>query len=97
MKKGFFGLAALELGDFNALGSSSRDVGRFTVTADPSWYQLRLGSANSSYINLTGVTQFRLRFTNDDNNDKIADFISFYAGDAALANRPQLLIEYYVP
>jgi hypothetical protein len=97
IKKGYFGLAALELGDFNALGMPNGAVGKFTATSDPSWYRLGLSPLNFQYVNLTGVTQFRLRFAKDDDNDKIADVIAFYAGDAALADRPQLLIEYYVP
>jgi hypothetical protein len=43
-----------------------------------------------------GVTQFRLRFTKDDDNDKTADFISLYAGEDA-TNAPQLIVEYSLP
>ncbi|MEW5829984.1 MAG: hypothetical protein AB1846_13910 [Chloroflexota bacterium] len=46
---------------------------------------------------LTGVTQFRLRFARDDNDDKGADCLKFFSGNAALWARPQLIIEYYVP
>jgi hypothetical protein len=91
MKKGVFGLAPLELTDFNAAGAPLNTAGSFSGS-----YQLTLSSANFKYVNLTGVTQFRLRFTKDDNNNKKADFLSFFAGEDA-TNPPQLIVEYTVP
>jgi len=49
------------------------------------------------YINLTGFTQFRIRFQKDDDNDMSADYWAYYSGDAAVGNRPKLVIRYYVP
>jgi len=49
------------------------------------------------YINLTGVTHLRLRFQIDDNDDLGDDYIKFFSGNsAAKADRPQLLVEYYI-
>ncbi len=51
-----------------------------------------------AFINKIGVTQFRLRFQLDDDNDSIADLLRFFSGDyfnAAL--RPTLIIEYTLP
>ena len=45
----------------------------------------------------SGLTQIRLRFKLDDNNDAINNYLSLYSGNAPLAYRPQLVIEYYVP
>jgi hypothetical protein len=45
----------------------------------------------------SGITQFRLRFQLDDDNDAVADFLRFYSGNSIAANRPVLVIEYYVP
>ena len=51
-----------------------------------------------AYINKAGLTQFRLRFKLDDNNNAIANFISFYSGNYAIAaSRPTLTITYYIP
>jgi hypothetical protein len=100
MKNGFFGLnKLLELSDFQSAAAPISTAGKFTalVPAAPEWYQLTLGPLNFQYVNVLGVTQFRLRFMKDDDNDKKADFISFYAGDAAATDQPQLIIEYYVP
>ena len=97
IKKGFFGLAPLELGDFNA-AAEPVNAGKVVATLDPDWYQLKINPLHFKYINLFGATQFRLRFTRDDDNDKFADFISFYSGDAVTeADRPQLIVEYYAP
>ena len=49
-------------------------------------------------MNLTGHTQFRLRFELDDDDDLGADYLSFYTGDTAVAtDRPELIISYYLP
>jgi hypothetical protein len=49
------------------------------------------------FVNRTGVTQFRLGFQTDDDNDAVADIIKFHNGNSTAANRPVLVIEYYVP
>jgi len=98
IKKGTFGASPLEIGDFQATASKT-NVGHFSaVSGSTVWYQLVLGAANYPYINKSGVTQFRLRFTKDDNDDHGADYVSFYAGDATTAsNQPLLIVEYTLP
>ncbi len=83
--------------DFQAV--SSRDaVGVIQNNPYYGWYWTWLDSSAFQYINRYGITQFRLRFQLDDNDDRGNDYIRFYSGDAKdLANRPQLSIEYYVP
>ena len=61
------------------------------------WYVTTLKTTAYPVINRTGITQFRLRFQTDDDNDAVADFLRFYSGNAAAANRPVLVIEYFVP
>ncbi len=98
IRKGVFGVAALEITDFQA-AASKNNVGSLTaMPGAPSWYQLVMGAANYTYINKFGMTQFRLRFVTDDNNDGGADYVVFYAGDSAnISYRPTLIIEYTVP
>ena len=93
-----FGDDALEVADFQALASHN-NVGHFTlVSGSLDWYILTLGTGNYGYINLTGITQFRLRFAVDDNDDLSADFMAFFSGDYGTASsRPTLTIDYYVP
>lgn len=97
MRKGVFGtFIALQNSDFKAFANRSpaATISKKTING---WYMKLLGSANFSYINKTGVTQFRLRFSKDDNNDFGSDFLKIYSGNAGAVNRPQLVIEYYVP
>jgi hypothetical protein len=56
-----------------------------------------LGSAAFTHIDKTGLTQFRLRFRRDDDNDSSADYLKLFSGNAPANRRPQLIIEYYVP
>jgi hypothetical protein len=83
--------------DFNASASKKSAI-TFSSTPVDSWYSAIMSSLNFTYLNLTGVTQFRLRFSKDDNNDRGADFLKFYSGNAATASfRPVLIVEYTVP
>jgi hypothetical protein len=97
IRKTFFGTTtSLAVGDFQA-GASSLTAAVFGAAPVGSWYSAALKNAGYPFINLTGTTQFRLRFALDDNNDHGADYMKFYSGNAAAADRPQLIIQYYVP
>jgi acetaldehyde dehydrogenase (acetylating) len=71
-------------------------VGRFIKTASAGWYRAPLRVPSYLLVNLEGTTQFRLRFATDDNNNGAADYLSFYTGNAPEADRPELIITYYV-
>ncbi len=89
------GNPALQLGDFNA-GARNKLLA-FTNSSLNNWYSQSLSPASMPYISRIGVTQFRLRFTKDDNNDFGADFLKIYSSEAVEADRPQLIVEYYTP
>jgi uncharacterized protein YaaQ len=92
-----FGTSArLQRTDFQAAASKNL-VGNFNKTPKNNWYTVTLYSSAYPYVNLTGLTQFRLRFGKDDNNDNGADYLSFYSGNASYTLKPRLIIEYYVP
>ena len=95
---GGFGSVVLENADFQAAASANA-IGHFTpVPMQPGWYQLVVPAADYSFVDVAGMTQFRLRFEMDDNNNHVADYDTFYAGDAAsAANRPVLSVEYSLP
>jgi len=98
VKKGFFGTTALQNSDFQAVADSS--YGPYTPVLSGGWYSLNLTSANNSINKLaagSGLTQIRLRFKLDDNNNAVANTLSLYSGNAPAATRPQLIITYYVP
>ncbi len=92
---GFFGLFSLQPGDFQA--PASRDaVGLITNNPVGGWYWSTLDATAFPYINTTGITQLRLEFQLDDNDDLGDDYWKFYSGNTdAQGDRPQLLIEYY--
>ena len=98
IKKGVFGKVGLQLGDFQA--AASKTYGPFKTKPVSGWYTINLTSAKS-YINKLstngGLTQIRLRFKLDDNNDTVANLLKLYSGNAAAANCPQLMVTYYVP
>jgi len=92
----YFGsLSTLEISDFEAAATIPA-AATFGSTPLSGWYSAKVKALAFSSINLTGTTQFRLRFTKDDNDDLAADQIKFYSGDAA-TNKPVLIIKYYVP
>ena len=97
IRKTYFGTAnALEALDFQA-ASTKLAVGSFKQV-NTSAYQMTLSAADYANINLVGLTQFRLRFKLDDNNDLNGDFYTFYSGSALpVTLAPQLIVEYTLP
>jgi hypothetical protein len=88
---------ALQLPDFKTAPNKARVLSFSSALQPGNWYVKSITSANFPYISLTSATQFRLRFTKDDNNDFGTDILRIYSGSAAVANRPKLIIGYYVP
>jgi CSLREA domain-containing protein len=93
---GFSNNTALQLTDFQAAASKNW-IGTIKNTPVDNWYSVYLNSLAYPYVNLSGGTQFRLYFRMDDDNDNLADYIQFFSGNASAADRPQLIVEYYVP
>jgi hypothetical protein len=98
IKKGAFGTAVLQTADFQT--AASKSYGPFKPAVAGGWYSLNLTNAKA-YINKlatnSGLTQLRLRFKLDDNNDTIANILSIFSGNAGASSRPQLIVEYYIP
>jgi hypothetical protein len=92
----FGGSAVLDASDFSAPASSGTVPNPFAALTS-SWYAAELGSANLPFINKFGVTQFRLFFSKDDNDDQGSDYIKFYSGNWIEAEKPELMVTYYVP
>ena len=104
LMKGTFGTAALEANDFQLTAAASRykAFGPYKPVANAAgWYTITLPVAANNYINKlsipTAVTQVRLRFKLDDNNNGLANYLSLFSGNAPVASQPQLIIQYYVP
>jgi len=98
VQRGFFGKAALQAADFKTKANGT--YGPFMPVLVGNWYSIDLTSANGLINKLStksGLTQIRLRFKLDDNNNSVANTLSLFSGNAPAANRPTLVIEYYVP
>jgi predicted outer membrane repeat protein len=98
IKKGFFGAATLQVSDFQA--AASKSYGPFNTALVGGWYSINL-TTGKAYINKlatsSGLTQIRLRFKSDNNNNALANYLSLYSGNAPMASRPRLVITYIVP
>ena len=100
MKSGFFGTAAsLATSDFQL--AAGKSFGPFKPVPANGWYSFDLTPGKAivnKLANGSGLTQIRLRFKLDDNNNTVANYVKFYSGNYGTASlRPQLIIEYYVP
>ena len=99
LKRPYFGTTpGLVPSDFQ-VSASYLTAGVFSPTPlAGGWYKAVLNNAAKAWINRVGSTQFRLRFSIDDNNNAIADNMRFLSGNYATASyRPMLEIKYYVP
>ena len=93
---GWFGTSSsLALTDFNAAASAAK-VGAFNKIPAGGWYSMTLNATGRSNINKIGLTQFRLYFGKDDNDDMSAYFMKFFSGNA-VSGKPQLIITYTLP
>ena len=91
------GINALQRWAFQAL-PSRYNVGVMANNPQADWYWSSLDASAYPLVNLDGVTQFRLRFQLDDNDDRGDDYFRFYSGDyPEVSSRPQLIVEYEVP
>ncbi len=85
IRKPYFGTGVgLVVGDFQAAAGRS-NAATFRTTPVNNWYIAVIGATGYPYINLTGTTQFRLRFLTDDNDDGAADYMKFFSGNHATA------------
>lgn len=97
VRKGSFGSSLLEPTDFQS-AAGKPGVGTFPALPSGGWYSVQFGSGAFAFVNTTGVTQFRLRFSKDDNDDRGADALLLHSGNAAAAaDRPELIVEYTAP
>lgn len=95
IRKGPFGAIALEVSDFHSAATVNA-VSPFNATPVGGWYSNTLNATGRNNINKTNVTQFRLYFSKDDNDNSTADYMKFISGNGA-SNQPVLVITFTVP
>ena len=94
---GPFNFKSLQISDFQAPAALT-SIGVVQNNPVAGWYWATLDPSAFAYISRTDVTQLRLAFQLDDNDDLDPDYLTFFSGDAEdQAIRPHLLIEYYAP
>ena len=97
LRTGPFDQLALQNLDFQSPASVAK-AGFFSKTPSNGWYSTTLYASALDNINKTGITQFRLHFGMDDNNNRAPDYMVFDSGDAInSANWPVLEIKYRLP
>lgn len=99
IKSGTFGAAALELGDYSQWAHNANMASfPFTGTIVGEPVMAEFDADALQWINRTGKTQFKLRFTTNSNNNNTADFLGFRSGnDADPFNWPYLRVDYFIP
>jgi Tol biopolymer transport system component len=92
----FFWFNGLEIADFQSPAHMDA-AGVIQNNPINNWYWTMLDPSAFPYINLYGVTQFKLRFAIDDDDNQRDDLLVVYSGDYnVLPDRPRLLVEYYL-
>jgi len=98
IKNGAFGNDTLQVSDFQFMPSKANAGVIRNQPGANNWFTSILTKAAYPFINPTGVTQFRLRFSKDDNNDNGADFLRFFSADtASMGDYTVLEVKYYIP
>ncbi len=94
---GPFSIGALQITDFQA-PASLYTAGVMLNNPVGGWYWVALDAKAYPFVNPTGVTQLRLGFQTDDDDDMKDDYLSFFSGNYNVVSaRPQLTIKYYIP
>jgi hypothetical protein len=75
-----FGVPALGPNDFDAHADYYQAASSGTISSN-GWMVLNLKPEAYGFVNRKGITQFRLEFETDDNNDNIEDILYFISGD----------------
>jgi choice-of-anchor B domain-containing protein len=91
---GLSGSTALQTGDFQATATAVQAASLSNAAANGTWSEGSLNAAGLAAISKTGTTQLRIYFNLDDNDDTGNDYLGYYSGEAAAANRPQLVVTY---
>ena len=89
----------LEASDWQAVATQDA-VSKFAWPAYSNGMTIysRLDDQHADLINLSGTTQFRIRYQNDDDGDSQADYVRYASSDHSdVSIRPRLTIKYRLP
>ncbi len=95
---GFSGNPALQPSDFESPATVTQSA---TLSGAPNirdWSEGTLDSAGLAAIDPTGITQMRVYFELDDDDDEANDAFGYYSGETpSSANYPELVVTYTLP
>jgi exo-beta-1,3-glucanase (GH17 family) len=93
----YFGAsAALTASDYQA-GEDCLTAGSLAGQAGNAWFVAQFPKQALSVINLTGITQVRLRSDRDYRDNLKPNYIVFYGGESPPADAPVLVVKYRLP
>jgi hypothetical protein len=92
---GFNGSTTLTREDFQAPADAAQVATLSNAAANGQWSEGNVNAAGLVFVDRIGVTQFRISFALDDNDDLGTDYIGWYSGESSTSgNRPQLMVVY---
>jgi hypothetical protein len=92
----FSGDPVLQSGDFEAAATATQVATMSNPLSNGATSTGVLNAAGLAAINRTGLTQMKIYFATDDNDDTTTDLMGFYpANNATPANRPVLEVTYF--
>jgi len=91
--------AGLDTFDYDDSAAAALDVATsFPVPAGNGFTTFAsVDSSHNGLVDVTGRTQFRVRFETLSDGDNQSDYIAFHTGEASAIVRPELIVEYYTP
>ena len=85
----------LQTGDFQAAATAAGVATLSDPVTNGGWSEGALDPDGLAALNRTGLTQLRVYFERDDNDDGSRDYVAFHSGDDANpATHPQLVVVY---
>jgi hypothetical protein len=91
----FSGTNSLENTDFEAAGTAAQVATMSNPAANGDTSSGSLNAAGMAAVNKVGVTQLKVYFSLDDNDNDAIDAMGFFSGNSAsAANRPVLEVTY---
>lgn len=96
VRKGAFGLAALQNSDFQA-APHAYNAAVITEALYDGWYVAAINAEGRAQVNTTGITQFRTYFPIAHSENDQAEFIMCSSGNAPEEDQPYLEVTFITP
>jgi hypothetical protein len=96
-RNGFLGgTSSVQTDDYSATATGPFAQALAIPPSNNATSSVAFSASETSVVNLTGLTQFRLQFTSLNNGNTTTDQLSIYSGKSS-TNKPQLTVKYTAP